>query len=157
MWFDLLDLLVTIGLLRADYKTRKSIEKINAENKEKGVKKKYVILPSTKFILIIILVLLTTVIFRVWWFYPKVAKNEVQKEMTAIKNALCSYKTEFGCYPVNLDILIGNRPLRKTWKQDKWNNFYMYKPDTINGSYQLVSAGKDGKFNSEDDIVIGNK
>jgi uncharacterized membrane protein YvbJ len=54
MWIAILDLLVTIGLVSADHRTAKRIERINAENKAKGIKKKFILLPSGIFALIFI-------------------------------------------------------------------------------------------------------
>ena len=75
--------------------------------------------------------------------------------MIDIAKALDKYKAAKGYFPTNYIDFTLSKPLRQKWKYDSWENNYMYTlKDSTN--YELVSAGKDGLFDSDDDIIIKN-
>ena len=72
--------------------------------------------------------------------------------MNRIEEALYQYKSYTGKFPNSMDVLIGNRPLRKQWKKDSWGTNYK-----LNSNQSLIltfmSAGSDKSFGTEDDLI----
>jgi general secretion pathway protein G len=89
-------------------------------------------------------------------------KTAVQADISSIKTALDAFEVDNGYYPKNLQDLLQQPSNAKNWRgpyldkfpQDPWaNNYLYYYPGKHNsGSYDLLSAGPDGKEGSEDDI-----
>ena len=157
MFLDFLDILVDIGLISADAKKRREIKRMNKENAEKGVKKKYVLLPSAKVILIILFILIPIFAILLAISLKDKETDQTKAEMVEITESISSYKNVHGTYPMNMEKLIGNRPLRNSWSKDDWGVKYKYSIKEDNSSFALISAGKDKRFDTEDDIVIRNK
>lgn len=78
--------------------------------------------------------------------------DQTKSEMAAIANCVSGYYLEFGTYPESMKELIGQRPLRQAWLLDEWKTPYLMKTDSGHGM-NLISAGADAIFNSQDDIV----
>ena len=78
--------------------------------------------------------------------------SDTNLEMIEIASHIKQYKTINKKYPDEIRELIGNRPLRKSWLTDKWRNPYIY--EKTNNGFMIKSAGKDKKFDTEDDLII---
>ncbi len=81
--------------------------------------------------------------------YPKYTREE----LLLIKTELEIYKNKHKRYPENFYVLFEGRPLQKTdWQLDAWDNPYkiIWEDDNV----RMISAGKDGIFDTEDDIKI---
>jgi uncharacterized membrane protein len=103
------------------------------------------------------IIITTIAIVGFFYFSQSYFKNEdTKKDCEEIVMALNSYKKDLSNYPKNLDSLIGNNPLRKGWKKDRWNNDYYYKVLNLNKNFILISKGKDQKLFTKDDIVFKN-
>jgi hypothetical protein len=101
--------------------------------------------------------LLFTGIFKGGEFVVDEYLNEdrTKVEMNLISTELGTYKNHLGIYPKNYDAFISQKPLRAGWKADNWKNPYKYElTDSLN--YRLISAGKDGIYFNEDDIIRKN-
>ena len=101
---------------------------------------------------------------------PKIAGNSLRAQITAanadinggIKTALGNYEVDNGQYPKGLQDLLTQPANAKNWHgpyldnapMDPWKNPYIYYfPGKHNpGSYDLLSAGPDGKEGTDDDI-----
>ena len=102
---------------------------------------------------------------------PRIAGRGEQARQTAaytdihggIKSALDQFEVDNGFYPKSLQDLVAQPSNAKNWHGpyldkvpvDPWNNPYIYYypgKHTAN-SYDLLSAGPDGKEGTEDDIV----
>lgn len=82
-------------------------------------------------------------------------EDRTKVEMNEISTELGAYKNHLGIYPENYDVFISQKPLRAGWKADSWKNPYKYELlDSLN--YRLISTGKDGVYNNEDDIIRRN-
>ena len=108
---------------------------------------------------------------------PKIAGNTERARVTAamadinggIKSALGQYEVDNGFYPRSLQDLIAPPGNAKNWHGpyfdppklplDPWGNPYIYNyPGKHNqGSYDLLSAGPDGKEGTDDDVVNWTK
>ena len=104
---------------------------------------------------------------------PKIAGSGERARVTAatadinggIKSALGQYEVDNGFYPRNLQDLIVQPSNAKNWHGpyfdsaklpvDPWGNPYIYYyPGKHNpATYDLLSAGPDGKEGTEDDVV----
>ncbi|MCG1037079.1 type II secretion system protein GspG [Polaribacter sp. DS7-9] len=80
--------------------------------------------------------------------FPEKTKNEIVE----ITERMEKWNEKFGKYPNELNELIGNNPMRQEWKKDSWNRPYKYYVTENGKSFLIVSAGSDGKFETEDDI-----
>jgi general secretion pathway protein G len=102
---------------------------------------------------------------------PRIAGSSLRAQITAanadigggIKTALGNYEVDNGTYPRSLQDLLTQPANAKNWHGpyldnlpiDPWKNPYIYYyPGKHNaGSYDLLSAGPDGKEGTDDDIV----
>jgi general secretion pathway protein G len=108
---------------------------------------------------------------------PKIAGNSERARMTAattdinggIKSALGQYEVDNGFYPKSLQDLLQQPGNARNWHGpyfdppklpvDPWGNVYIYYfPGKHNQtSYDLLSAGPDGKEGTDDDVVNWSK
>ncbi len=152
MFGYLIELLIDLGLLRADIKHWKKVKREEQIEGRKKNLKKYLFTPGTKVYgsaLVIILLISTAILIhqhRV--IYPKQAKGEIQQ----INRALINWKATYGQYPHSITELIGTKPLRKEWMLDRWGNPYVYIATP--NRYILLSKGPDGIFKTDDDIEL---
>ncbi|QNK78328.1 type II secretion system protein GspG [Winogradskyella sp. PAMC22761] len=105
----------------------------------------------------ITLTLLTTGIFKGAEFVTNEYLNEdrTKTEMNKISTELSLYKNHYGTYPKNYESFVSRKPIWGSWKADSWKNPYKYELiDSLN--YKLISAGKDGIYLNEDDIIRRN-
>ena len=103
------------------------------------------------------LTLFTTGLFKSAEFFTNEYLNEdrTKTEMNEISKNLEIHKSHYGEYPKSYDLFIGQKPIWSGWKSDSWKNPYKYELlDSLN--FRLISAGKDGIYLNEDDIVRKN-
>ena len=103
------------------------------------------------------LTLFTTGLFKGAEFFTNEYLNEdrTKTEMNKISTELELYKNHYGIYPKNYNAFIGQKPIWGSWNSDSWKKLYKYElSDSIN--YKLISAGKDGIYYNEDDIIRSN-
>ncbi|MCU0428703.1 MAG: hypothetical protein MUF42_01910 [Cytophagaceae bacterium] len=82
-------------------------------------------------------------------------RSETQEEVQKIYDASLRYKNATGNFPSGLEQVCGNDPLKREWLMDGWEKPYVLSAD---GSVISVrSGGSDGKFKTDDDIVVPNK
>ena len=75
-----------------------------------------------------------------------------EKELIDISKELDNYFESHKKYPSDYFKFVGSKPIWSSWKNDKWGKRYRYT-QTDSTNYTLTSAGKDGKFETEDDVV----
>jgi general secretion pathway protein G len=146
----ILEILIDIGLLGADYKHRRKIRK---KEKEDGVKRsaqKYWLQPSIIVNVLVFAIIIVILMVAIWYKDTFTFAKNTRKEMAEICDRAEEWKKTFGAYPTNLQELIGNNPLRQTWKLDDWNTPYRYK--RLEHGILIVSAGSDKTFDTKDDI-----
>lgn len=80
--------------------------------------------------------------------FPKKTKKEISEMNDRMEN----WNENLGQYPMELNELIGNSPLRQDWKKDAWNREYKFSIIDNGNGFLITSAGSDGKFGTEDDI-----
>jgi general secretion pathway protein G len=118
--------------------------------------------------MLLVLVILATLAAVV---YPKVSGRSQDARITAAKTeiasislALNAFEVDNGYYPRSLDALM-NQPgdannwhgpyLEKAIPADPWNNAYNYEypGKHMANSFDLMSAGPDGRAGTDDDIT----
>lgn len=104
--------------------------------------------------LIICVAVLGSILMIAFLSQDYLKKRNTINQSVEITKALELFKTNTKVYPVCLADIIGNNPLRYNWTKDGWGNNYKYITSHNQCGYTLVSAGKDGKFGSNDDIVF---
>jgi hypothetical protein len=103
------------------------------------------------------LTLLTTGLFKSAQFISNEFVNEdrTKTEMNEISTELSLYKNHYGAFPKDYESFISQKPIWGIWNSDSWKNPYKYELiDSVN--YKLISAGKDGMYFNEDDIIRKN-
>lgn len=79
--------------------------------------------------------------------------DQTKDEMVEISDQLDSYFNYYKKYPSDYEQWIESKPIWEGWKRDSWgNNFRYTQSDSTN--YTLTSSGKDGKFETEDDLIV---
>ncbi|MFY9243038.1 MAG: type II secretion system protein GspG [Polaribacter sp.] len=142
--------------LYLDIKHWFQIKKRRKFEKENNLPKSIVWHPMTKpFVVFSIIFLISAFIF-----FSFVSKNEFElktkKKLNEISEILEAEKKEFGKYPVSLNEIIRNNPLRKNITLDYWKNEFIYRISKDSLNYTLISLGKDRQQNTSDDIKITN-
>jgi TM2 domain-containing membrane protein YozV len=93
---------------------------------------------------------------RGWsWYQERHSKPEATRaEAVEIVRVLEEFRGGARAYPDELEIVIGQRPLRAGWRADEWGHPYRYTVEEDGQSFELVSAGPDGRLDTEDDLVF---
>jgi len=148
----ILTALADFGLIREDYKHRKRISK---KEKEDGIKRptqKYFFQPST--IIVISVLIIGSISAFLFFTYQRttVFHEKTEKEISEMSKRMENWNETIGHYPTELNKLIGNSPMRQSWKKDAWNREYEFKITENGESFLITSAGLDGEFGTKDDI-----
>jgi hypothetical protein len=85
-----------------------------------------------------------------------IKNRDTRTDCRQMTRALDHFYERTARYPANLAELIGKSPLRQGWKRDGWGKAYRYSTATGGTSYLLISAGRDGRFNTGDDLTFYN-
>ncbi|NHN24325.1 hypothetical protein FIA58_001445 [Flavobacterium jejuense] len=121
--------------------------------KKKATAKENKLLPSTKiFITILCITFLFSFGFATYKNYFGDDKK-VQEELSKVIALLDKEKESMGFYPKELTEIIRNNPLHKNITIDLWGNAYHYKSINNGSTYILLSKGRDGILNTDDDII----
>ena len=84
-----------------------------------------------------------------------VNEDKTKAQMITISNKLEKHRDHYKAYPKNYNEFISKKPIWNHFKTDAWNIPYRYQlTDSVH--YTLISAGKDGTFDTEDDLIEGN-
>lgn len=152
----MLDLLCYLGSIILDvlefFFQRKKRKRRKYEEKH-GLPKKKMTSPKERLLIILgisvlvflILIPITKSVFN------NHNRNTVDK-IGRIKVLLEREKEFLGDYPVELKQIIRGNPVNSDLREDSWGNEFKYQFNEKEKSYLLVSSGKDGKFDTEDDI-----
>ena len=145
-----LEVLVWLGLDIGDYRHRKKIEKLEKADGKSRTLEKLFLSPSAKayFKVFIILCLFAFLYFLLSDYYIK--PKDTSKEILEISNYAKSWYKKFGRYPNDLEQLTTKKPLQKDWLKDEWGNVYKYY--YTKSTFVITSAGRDGEFDTDDDI-----
>ncbi len=81
----------------------------------------------------------------------KVTRSKLQ----VIKSQIVSYQIANSVFPETMDVLVQAKYLEGDKLKDAWNSDFYYKirPEARDG-YELISAGPDRAFETEDDLSI---
>lgn len=126
----------------AVFKVRSLAERVDLQKLKKALRT-VVISIAAFFVLIICLF-----VFGQNYFKARDTRADGKDMVAELEN----YNQTNHSYPDNLNILIGKNPLRAAWEKDRWGNVYRYT--TTGAAFTLRSAGKDGKFETGDDVVL---
>lgn len=148
----ILSTLAEFGLIREDYKHRKRISKKEKEDGTKRPIQKYFLQPSA--LIFISVLVIGSLIFILFFTYRRtsVFPERTVKEISEMSDRMENWNQKFGRYPSNLNELIGNSPVRQSWKKDAWNREYEFTISENGKTFLITSAGSDGEFNTENDI-----
>ena len=150
----ILSTLAEFGLIREDYKHKKRISKIEKEDGKKRTFQKYALQPSVIIgIALVLIVSICTIIFTIYQ-YTSIYPEKTKKELIEITDWTEKWKMKYGHYPTELNEMIGSNPMRQDWKKDAWDRPYKYTQVNEGMNFSIKSAGKDGKFETEDDIWL---
>ena len=137
------------------------IEIYQVVSKSEGKKKAMI---QLNFGLITVIIIIPTLIFLFQLsvingnqYVRKQYLNEgfTRDEMQEIQEALKWYKNNTDTFPDSFSSFVQSKPIWQGWLNDAWNQNYKY--ERTDSSYTLTSAGKDGLFGTEDDIIVYDK
>jgi len=81
-------------------------------------------------------------------------ENTTKATMNTLKTQLNVYFAEKARLPESLDVLVTDRYIEPNSLNDAWKRPFYYQPHTDgSGTYDLVSAGKDGLFETPEDNI----
>jgi hypothetical protein len=87
-----------------------------------------------------------------WFRDAHLNRSATVAEGAEIAATIIDYRAELGHYPESLSTMVGTRPLRAGWFTDGWGRTYRYSVEESGKSFRLTSAGRDGKFGTDDDL-----
>ncbi|WP_421978520.1 type II secretion system protein GspG [Roseivirga seohaensis] len=148
---SLIEILVEIGLLRADFKHLKKTQQQQALTGNKTPLKKYLFQPTMIVFYALIGISIIVAILVVAGADKRSLKKTVT-EMEEIKVSLNEWRKIFQRYPVSLEKLTEGKPLKKDWLTDEWGNNYNYKTTEDGMNYTISSFGPDRIPGNSDDI-----
>ncbi|WP_237589517.1 type II secretion system protein GspG [Polaribacter sargassicola] len=148
----ILSTLAEFGLIREDFKHHKKISKMEKADGKKRPFQRYFLQPSS--IMVITVLVVGSISAFLFFSYQRTSifPEKTKNEIVEITERMEKWNEKFGKYPNELNELIGNNPMRQEWKKDSWNRPYKYYVTENGKSFLIVSAGSDGKFETEDDI-----
>jgi TM2 domain-containing membrane protein YozV len=88
-----------------------------------------------------------------WFQDAHLNRSATVAEGAEIAATIIDYRSELGHYPDSLSTIVGTRPLRAGWFTDGWGRPYRYQVEETGKSFKLTSAGRDGKFETDDDLA----
>lgn len=138
---------------REDYSFSKRKKARRALEKEQNLPKKLMISPIVIVIGVLLLIVVVLKLVSSSYFNPNKGINKTSEKITKIELLLEKRKSTLGEYPIELKAITKNNPLKKRSILDYWNNKFHYKVIDKDSSYILISKGKDGILNTEDDIL----
>ncbi len=148
----ILEIFAEFALLFSDHKHRKRVRK---KEKEDGIKRpfeKYFLQPSAKIVCFV--VVLGSIGSLLFFTYQRnsIFPIKAKKEISEISNWVEKWYDKYESYPKDLNEAIGNNPMRQDWYKDAWGRDYKYSFEIQKSTFLIISAGRDGKFGTEDDI-----
>lgn len=150
----IVEILIDVGLIRSDYKHHRSVERKEKEDGKKRTFQKYFLKPSVIVILSTFLIGITLIslynLYQTIYILPK----KTQREISEIADSIENWKEKYGSFPKDFETLISNHPMRQDWYNDAWDRPYIYEIDMNSESFKIKSSGRDGIFNTEDDITL---
>ena len=152
----ILSTLAEFGLLREDFKHHRNITK---KEKEDGIKRpvqRYILRPSSVITIAVFIIGIITAAIFVQYQQISIFPKKTKKEIAEICDRMESWNENLGKYPTELKELIGNNPLRQNWNKDSWNREYKFIVSENGKEFLVASAGSDGIFGTEDDIISKN-
>ena len=127
----------------------------NRRKREKGEKLAWywgLILPTDVFLLILMSVIGIGGIGLLVLENSGTKNKSTEEEMGIIMEAINNYQVKTGNYPISIDNLIMNNPLKLGWKTDQWGSTYNLT-NSLDG-INLISPGKDMVIGTMDDIKL---
>ncbi len=152
---SILSILADFGLIREDYKHQKRTSK---KEKADGIKRpiqKYFLQPSALMIIAVLVIGSLSAFLFFTYQRTSVFPEKTKIEISEMSDRMEHWKERFGEYPSDMNELIGNSPIRDDWKTDAWSREYKFTILENGKGFIITSAGFDGKFGTEDDIVSG--
>lgn len=102
-------------------------------------------------VIAIIGVLMAVAAVNLFGSQDRANKDATVISMENVDNALTEYKLRKSVYPPSLQILVDEEYLQ-SMPQDAWGQAFYYSATDEGRGYKLISLGKDGLSNTEDDI-----
>ncbi len=148
----MLDIIAELLSWREDYKFSRRKKARRKFEKENNLPKKLMIHPLSKLVGIVLIFGLIARLVYGYFFFSDYNTKKTAEKITKIELILEDEKNSLGNYPEKLNVIIRNNPLRRNITTDFWGNEFFYKLSDNGQSYLLVSKGKDGIMNTDDDI-----
>ncbi len=153
MW--LAELFAELLLIIEDLKFWKKKKARRKYEKENGLPKKTMWLyPSDKIVILAFFVVFVIAIIVYFMFFRNMNENRTVEKLVAIEKLLEAEKKQFGVYPEELNTILRNNPMHRNLLFDSWDNSFLYELSEDNLTYCVISMGKDGKFQTNDDIKL---
>ena len=137
---------------REDYKFSKRKIARRKFEKENNLPKKLMIHPVLKLLGIILIFVLIAKLVIGNFFFSDYGTKKTAEKIAEIELILEKEKSSLGIYPEKLNTIIRNNPFRKNITSDYWNNEFFYELAENGQTYVLISKGKDGILETDDDV-----
>lgn len=149
----ILETLAEFGLIHADYKHHKDISKKEKVDGKKRTFQKYFFQPSSIALFIVFIIIFFAAFFYFNYQRTSVFPDKTKNEILEMSNRAEKWREKYGKYPTDLNELIGNSPVRKSWKFDAWDRPYQYSIIEDGKKLLIISSGSDKEFGTNDDII----
>ncbi|MEM6685158.1 MAG: type II secretion system protein GspG [Bacteroidota bacterium] len=141
-------------VISEEWKFYKKKKKRRAYEKENNLPKKRMISPLTQaFVIVPIIIAVVAFMFHSF-INPIRQQRDTKHTLLALSYLLHKDKTENGTYPDNIISISRRNPTFGDLTKDAWERAIIYHKTEAGQSYTLMSTGKDGIANTEDDIQL---
>ncbi|WP_204345605.1 type II secretion system protein GspG [Psychroserpens algicola] len=151
------ELLAEILLIYLDIKFWFKKRKQRRYEKANRLPQKSMLYPSDKIGIALFVISLSIAILFGVFIYPSIKISRTEDKLLEIANLLEKEKRDIGVYPLVLETIIRNNPLRKDITKDAWGQEFRYQLSEDSTAYLLFSVGKDRTPKTKDDIVLTDK
>ena len=117
--------------------------------------KRYFSLAEIMIVVVIIGLLIGIIVPKVTGQLGDATIQTCKANIKQISSEIDSYYLKHKKFPESLQTLVDNKILKKKHLLDPWGSEYQYEIDKeTHAGYDILSAGEDRSFNSDDDISL---
>jgi len=146
-----------IFIIFEEWKFYKKKKEVRAYEKENKLPKKRMISPLTQAFIVVPIIVVGVSFLFYSFVQPFQQERDTKDTLLAISYLLHQEKEQNGLFPENIIELSRKNPIYGDLTIDSWEQEIVYQKTKSGEAYTLMSKGKDGILNTDDDISMSSK
>lgn len=143
-----------VFIISEEWKFYKKKKEIRAYEKENKLSKKRMFSPLTQAFAVVPIIIVAVSFLFYSFVKPAQQKRDTNDTLVSITYLLHQDKVQNGVYPEDIIELSRKNPIHGDLTIDGWEQEIIYQKIENGDAYTLVSKGKDGVLNTDDDISM---